>query len=154
MPADRELVERIVARKDESAFRELYRRHTPALFAIAVRLRGDADPSPEELVHDAWVRAADTFARFEWRSGLATWLTGILVNRIREAWREAARFESDAAEAADHPTPDIPLDDRIDLARAIALLPAGYRTVIVFRGIPTARLPSSSESTSALRKVS
>jgi RNA polymerase sigma-70 factor (ECF subfamily) len=135
MADDRELVARIVGRKDERAFRELYRRHTPALFATATRLRGSADAPADELVHDAWVRAAERLARFEWRSSLATWLTGILLNRIREAWRESARSGDDVATAADHAAPEIPLDDRIDLARAIALLPAGYRSVIVLHDV-------------------
>ena len=135
MVDDRELVARIVTRKDETAFRELYRRHTPALFGMATRLRGPADAPAEELVHDAWIRAAERFASFEWRSSLATWLIGILVNRVREAWRESARSSSDVAPAADQPAPEIPLDDRIDLARAIALLPAGYRSVVVLHDI-------------------
>ena len=135
MADDRELVDRIVTRKDEGAFREVYRRHTPALIGMATRLRGPTDPAADELVHDTWVRAVERFASFEWRSSLATWLTGILVNRVREGWRESARAMALVSEATDPPAPDISLDDRIDLARAIALLPTGYRSVVVLHDI-------------------
>ena len=48
-----------------------------------VLVNGLADRA-EDAVHDAWIRASVQLARFEWRSALKTWLTGILLNCIRE----------------------------------------------------------------------
>src|SRR5262245_26022215 len=85
--SDRDLVERVTQRRDEDAFRQLYRRHSPALFRIAARLARKEATSAEDLVHETWIRAFDRLGGFEWRARLATWLTGILLNLVRETWR-------------------------------------------------------------------
>jgi RNA polymerase sigma-70 factor (ECF subfamily) len=131
---DRVLVERLIATGDAAAFRALYRRHTPALYATAVRLLADAQDA-EDAVHDVWLRAADAFRAFAWRSALRSWLTGILVNRVREMRREPslARLEDDMA--GEEPA-ELPLGvDAADIERAVAALPPGYRAVLVLHDI-------------------
>ena len=88
--SDRELVERVTTSGDEEAFRLLYRRHTDVLYAVALRMTAE-HADAEDVVHDAWVRAADALGRFEWRSTLPTWLIGIVVNRVRELKRRDRR---------------------------------------------------------------
>ncbi|MEZ4589352.1 MAG: RNA polymerase sigma factor [Gemmatimonadales bacterium] len=131
-PTDRELVGSILATGDEAAFRALYRRHTPALYRTAVRLTEDRGGVAEDLVHDTWLRAAERLAGFEWRSALATWLTGILFNRVREIRREWTRRDAVSLDLAPEP-PALPRseEDRIDLERAIAELPPGYRAAVL-----------------------
>lgn len=132
--SDRELVTAFLATRDERAFRDLYRRHTPRLFRIAVRLTNDRGGVAEDLVHDTWVRAAGGIARFGWRASLGTWLTGILINRAREQYREWAggeRLPVDALPGPAGPAPEV----RLDLAQAIAALPTGYREAIVLHDI-------------------
>jgi RNA polymerase sigma factor (sigma-70 family) len=142
---DRALVDRVVGARDEAAFRALYRRHTPRLFALAVRLTGDRADA-EDAVHDAWVRAADALGGFAWRSSLATWLAGVLVNRVRELRRARRRElpadDADAAALADALTNGavdggpLPGDaDRLDLERAIAALAPRYREVLVLHDV-------------------
>jgi len=132
-PTDRALLERVIASGDEAAFRDLYRRHTPALYRVAVRLTEDRDGSAEDLVHDTWLRASDRWSEFAWRSSLRTWLTGILLNRIREARRAWDRAGGEAfAEPAQEPAP---LDLGLDLADALARLPAGYRAAVVLHDV-------------------
>ncbi|HTD52723.1 MAG TPA: sigma factor, partial [Thermoanaerobaculia bacterium] len=67
---DRDLVERYLGRREEAAFVALYRRHTPALFGLAARLCGGERADAEEIVQEAWVRAAQTLADFRWHSSL------------------------------------------------------------------------------------
>jgi RNA polymerase sigma-70 factor (ECF subfamily) len=135
-PSDRALAARVVSDGDEDAFRLLYRRHTPALFRIASRLSPAGGPTAEDLVQETWIRAADRLGAFEWRSGLATWLAGILLNRIREELRARRRDRADPLDPlAEHPAREAPLDDRLDLRDAIAALPAGYRTVLVLHDV-------------------
>jgi RNA polymerase sigma-70 factor (ECF subfamily) len=138
-PEDRRLAEE-VASGDEAAFRRLYRRHTPTLYRLALRLGGGDEPWAEELVQRTWVRAVQGLAGFGWRSAFGTWLCGIAANCARESWREGRRRHEVAwDEAGDVParegTSDNGTDDRIDLERAIARLPEGCRRIFVLHDV-------------------
>ena len=112
----------------EDAFRTLYRAHTPALYALALRLTGSDQHEAEDLVQETWVRATRNMAAFRGESALRTWLCGVLVNvrreRLRSAWRTV---DAPDVEPACPPRSDA----GIDLERAIAALPAGAREVFV-----------------------
>jgi RNA polymerase sigma-70 factor (ECF subfamily) len=128
---DRELVDAVLREGDEGAFRALYRRHTPRLYRMALRMTGGDARDAEELTHDAWVRAVSRFASFEWRSQLSTWLVAIVMNCARERWRDDAGIEALEIEPA---ALDRELDSapaRVDVERALARLPPGYRQVVV-----------------------
>lgn len=121
---------------DDDAWRILYHRHTPGLLRLAQLLaerRDDAD----DLVHDTWLRAARGAARFAERSQVRTWLTGILLNCIRE-WRRAemrareVELPDDLAQADPDPPPHA---DRLDLERVVAALPPGYREVLLLHDV-------------------
>lgn len=137
---DRALVSAVTRRGDPRAFGELYERHTPAMYGLALRLAAGAAPDAEDIVHDAWVRAVERLDAFEWRSTLRTWLCGFVVLRWRE---ECRRREREPAATYDHAgpvsaTPDDRLNaavDRIDLERAVRRLPDGYREVLVLHDI-------------------
>src|SRR5262245_12983113 len=86
--SDRELVEAVLLRKDESAFRALYRRHTPRLFLTVARLLGRGDREAEDVVQEIWIIAFESLGRFQWDSAFSTWLTGIGLNRVRDRIRK------------------------------------------------------------------
>ena len=75
---DAELIARLVDHRDADAFDLLYRRHTDAMYASALRIAADPDIA-SDAVHDAWVRAVENLGRFERRSALRTWLIGIFL---------------------------------------------------------------------------
>jgi RNA polymerase sigma-70 factor (ECF subfamily) len=136
---DRSLVTAFIRRRDESAFRQLYRRHTPSLYLLARRLLGGAH-SAEDAIQDTWLRASGRLDSFRWESSLRTWLCGIAVNRCREMLKgaEGSRgtnpFDSvqePVYSARTFPAPE----ERIDLEHAISLLPAGSRGVLVLHDI-------------------
>jgi RNA polymerase sigma-70 factor (ECF subfamily) len=131
--ADQTLVKRFVEKRDEETFREIYRRHTPALYRLAVRLLAGSEADAAEAVQETWIRACRLLATFEWRSSLRTWLTGILINCVRELSRGSNHNESLPDELAGPPA-DEPTE-RMDLERAIAQLPPGYRHVLVLHDI-------------------
>ena len=87
-PDDRHLFRPALIEGDEASWRILYRRHTPALIRLAGHLV-DSDLDAGDLVHEMWLRASRAASRFEERSTLRSWLTGILINCIRE-WRRAS----------------------------------------------------------------
>ncbi len=121
---------------DESAFRQLFRRHGPAMYALATRILGDPGREAEDAVQEAWVRAAKGLASFGWRSSLRTWLTGITVNCCREVLRSRLRDRHESIES-DPGANAGPRDSaaRLDLEHAIRILPAGYRAVFVLHDI-------------------
>lgn len=50
--SDQALVEKYLGARDEQSFRELYRRHTPALYALALRLCRSETASPPASIAD------------------------------------------------------------------------------------------------------
>ena len=133
--SDRELVEAIVISGDEIAFRELYRRHTPRLFQLVLRLVG-SEQDAEDVVQEAWIRASEAAANFRWESGFSTWLTGIAINRFKELLRKRNRWPTLGIDDVREPEirPDR-VNERVDLERALSLLPVGYRTVLVLHDL-------------------
>ncbi|NOT07517.1 MAG: RNA polymerase sigma factor [Gemmatimonadales bacterium] len=121
---------------DDEAWRTLYRRHTPGLLRLA-ELLADRPDDADDLVHDTWLRAARGAARFAERSLVRTWLTGILLNCIRE-WRRAS-VRAGLVELPDDlpgPDPEPPHGvDRLDLERVVAGLPPGYREVLLLHDV-------------------
>jgi RNA polymerase sigma-70 factor, ECF subfamily len=132
---DRALADAVVRTRDEAAFRTLYRRHTPALYRLALRLGGGDGPWAEELVQRTWIRAVEGLGSFAWRSSLSSWLGGIAINCARELWREArTRSETGPVDEVAAPRP-VAAEERVDLERAIERLPAGYREVFVLHDV-------------------
>jgi RNA polymerase sigma-70 factor (ECF subfamily) len=128
---DRELAERFLTRRDEEAFRQLFRRHSPVMFAIALRLSAGHRADAEDLVQDAWLRASRRLPKFEWRSALATWLCAIVINCARERMRaRTLQTSGDAEAAARVAAPGASPWTSIDLERTIASLADGYREVL------------------------
>jgi RNA polymerase sigma-70 factor, ECF subfamily len=130
---DLALIERFLRTRSEEAFDALYDAHTPALYALAMRLTGGDQSEAEDLVQESWVRAVRALSTFRARSQLRSWLCGLLVNvrraRIRTDWRTV-----DAPDI--EPVADSALsDDALDLERAIAALPEGARDVFVLHDV-------------------
>ena len=131
---DKQLVKKFIETGNEQAFRQLYRRHSAALYALALRLTGGKEADAQDVLQETWIRACKTLGRFEWRSSLRTWLSGILINCARETTRELqGRKEEELSESFQ------PLDDArpvaVDLERSIARLPTGYRHVFTLHDI-------------------
>jgi RNA polymerase sigma-70 factor (ECF subfamily) len=133
---DRELAERVLA-GDEPAFRRLYQRHTPRLFQLALRLVGGNTAEAEDVVQDTWIKAAEKLDTFRWEAAFGTWLGAIGINLAREtARRRGRRREVEWADAAEPPAAEPRQHlEPVDLERAIAALPEGYRTVLILHDI-------------------
>lgn len=127
---DAELIERYSRQDDDRAFLTLYDRHAPAMFALAHRLMGGRHDVAADALQDAWMRIVPRLSAFRGESALRTWLCGFVVNCCRERFREPL-FE----ELPDLPRQPSSEDRQIDLERALAALPAGYRAVIVLHDI-------------------
>lgn len=124
-----------VARGDEPAYRQLTRRHLPAMLGLARRILGNAADA-EDVAQEAMLRVWTHAPRWQPLAAFRTWLTRVVVNLCLDRKRRAQWVEVDAAgdivdpaptasEAAEHSE-----RERL-LARAIAELPARQRTAIV-----------------------
>ena len=133
---DRQLAERVLA-GDEAAFRSLYRRHTPRLLQLALRLLAGDDAEAEDVVQDTWIKAVEKLEAFRWESELSTWLHAIALNVSREALRRRGGRREVEWPEHDVPAPAPPPErlEAVDLERAIAALPSGYRTVLVLHDV-------------------
>ena len=133
---DRDLATALMEGGDEAAFRILYRRHTPALYQIVLRMLGGSEADAEDAVQDTWIRATTRLTSFRWESSFRTWLVGIGLNRAREVLRRRGRRPTtELDEANGHHAPPVRDGDRLDLERAIACLPDGSRAVLVLHDI-------------------
>ena len=136
MTPDHALVEAVVRDGDEQAFRELYRRHTPRLYPLVLRVVGGAVMDAEDVVQDAWVRATGAMGRFRGDSSFSTWLTAIGLNAARDHLRRRGRWgTTEDVTEVEIPVAAAAHGPRLDLERAIALLPPGCRTVLVMHDV-------------------
>jgi RNA polymerase sigma-70 factor (ECF subfamily) len=136
---DRQLVSGFLRRREEKAFRALYRRHAPSLDRIVLRLTRGRREDAEEILQNTWFRAIERLSGFRWESSLKSWLTGIAINCWRELNRRAGRIDAIQDPMRVEDLDELPRLNgtvgRIDLERAIAGLPEGYREVLVLHDI-------------------
>ena len=130
---DDTLLRRVARSGDEAAFRTLYRRHTPALYPLGLRLLGGSAGEAEDAVQETWIRASGRLDAFRGDSSFRTWLSGILVNICREMRRR--REPANSGQVPEPAGPGASDALRIDLERAIAALPDGYREVVVLHDV-------------------
>ena len=87
----------------ESAFRELFRRHTPHLLQFVTRVLGTSRSDAEDVVQDTWLRAYPALVTFRSESSFSTWLCSVglraALDSMRRGKRHAAEslFEDDAS---------------------------------------------------------
>ena len=84
-----QLIQRLRA-GDRSAQTELVRRYQGRLRQHAFKLLKDWALA-EDMVQDTWLVVLASVDRFEGRSTLLSWLTGIVINRARDYRRKQAR---------------------------------------------------------------
>ena len=150
---ERALIERTLA-GETAAFDQLVRRHQQVVFAVAMRMLGDADEA-QDTAQDAFVRAYRALGTFRREAKLSTWLVSITMNLCRNRRRWWARRRRVIAasldepmrpgeESAGHEVPDpapspSAAAERRDQGRivtsALQQLREGDRTVIVLRDL-------------------
>ena len=144
---------------DQTAFRDLYRQHAGRVYALCLRLTGDAGDA-EERTQDVFVRLWDKLRSFRGESAFSSWLHRLAVNVVLNERRTTGRRERrvmsaedpDTVVGAQHAAPLHGLS--IDLERAIGELPDGAREVFVLFDIEgyghadIARLVGIAEGTS------
>jgi len=133
---DDELVER-TRRGEMEAFEALYRRHSPAVFGLALRMlqnRADA----EDILQEIFLQAYDRLPSFEGRSAFGTWLYRLSVNRCLDHLRSRGAKEQSRNEPL---TPELPGRASnaglrgLELERAIGELPPSSRAAFLLHHV-------------------
>lgn len=125
---------------DHRAFEQLYRAHSPRLYALCIRLAGGDRVAATALLQDAFIAAWRGLPRFRGDAPFSSWLHRLAVNAMlqnaRADKRRTARvlFMDDATIPAAENRQDRP-DIGMDLEAAIARLPHGARTAFVLHHI-------------------
>jgi len=140
--ADLELAARCRA-GDAGAFEELYRQHARRLFSLVVRMIGSVDDA-EDLLQEVFLQAHRKLSGFRGDSALGTWLYRLTMNhcldhlRARQVRMNRAT-ESLDEEGAEEPTAPAPVVhavvSRLDLERAIKMLPDGARAAFLLHDV-------------------
>lgn len=123
------------AQGDLVAFEQLYRRYSPLIYGLCLRLTGQRETA-EDCTQDCFVDAWRALDRFQSRSAFGTWLHAIAVRCVLSRRRgRRARLETLLPDDALPETADCSWEEPLDLERAIARLPEGARHVLVLVGI-------------------
>lgn len=118
------------------ALARIYRKYADTLLTLAMALLNDANTA-EDVVHDVFVRLAQSPGQFRLKGNLKSYLTTCLVNRVRDVVRrQRRRGESsvDFVEPADSTTDPVQIVAADELsqraAELLATLPYAQREVI------------------------
>ena len=128
---------------DESAFEKLYRRHFRRVYAICLRMTGNASEA-EDLTQDVFTNLFRKIGQFRGMSAFTTWLHRFTVNQVLMYFRKRKSRPEFTTEEGETPVqivqgtanPDrMPIIDRLAIEQAIAQLPPGYRQIFVLHDV-------------------
>ena len=118
---------------DEVAFRALYRRHTPRLRMIVLRLLGASRRDEvDDVVQETWLAGCRGLHRYTGDAKFSSWLTTIGIRAAYARFGRAGETELfDELPAPEGPGPGA----AVDLDRALSHLPDHQRVVVVLHDI-------------------
>ncbi len=134
---------------DTEAFGTLYRKHSHRIYNLCLGMVKDASLA-EDMVQDAFLQAFRRIHTFRGDSQFSTWLYRIAVNAVLMYFRRCktnplANAEDTKQEDEDEQRPserfqteDLRLSSsaqRIELERAVQLLPPGYRIMFILHDV-------------------
>jgi RNA polymerase sigma-70 factor, ECF subfamily len=134
------LAQRAVA-GDEGAFEAIYRANSARVFGVCLRMCGTRERAAD-LTQDVFVHVWQRLGSWRGESALSSWIYRVAVNLVLSNVRgEQRRLTHEMPE-----DDSIPMErwepraehrdgDRLDLERAIAMLPPGARTVFVLHDV-------------------
>src|SRR5213595_658127 len=125
------------------AFEELYQRHNRRVYSLCLRMTQNVTEA-EDLAQEAFIQLYRKIGSFRGESAFTTWLHRLTVNQVLMHFRKrTVKFEKTTEEGE---TPGhivmgtenqakMPSVDKIEIDKAIAQLPNGYRNVFVLHDV-------------------
>ena len=125
---------------DVDAFEQLYREHSPRIYALCLRLKAGDKSDASELLQDVFVKAWRRLDTFRGDCAFASWLHRLAVNTMLESARSDGRrtarvlpMEDTSRLAGAARSSGIEL--KMDMENAIASLPKGARLAFVLHDV-------------------
>ncbi|HEV2761802.1 MAG TPA: RNA polymerase sigma factor [Pyrinomonadaceae bacterium] len=124
---------------DTSGLGELFRRHNKRVYSVCLRMTANTAEA-EDLTQEVFIKLFHEAGTFRGDSAFTTWLHRLTVNVVLMYFRRhKIRFERPTVdvEMPERPVPGTErpgrmfVFDRLELDRALAALPPGYRAVFV-----------------------
>lgn len=132
---------------EEWAFEALFAQHKQRVYALCLRMIGNTADA-EELTQEAFLQVFRKIQTFRGHSAFSTWLHRVAVNtvlmRLRKknvnevSLEDSTRQEEFEEAPREYGAPDLALTgtiDRVNLKRAMAMLPVGYRQAFVLHDV-------------------
>jgi RNA polymerase sigma-70 factor, ECF subfamily len=134
-------------RGEEGAFEALYQWHKKRVYSLCLRMIGNTAKA-EDLTQEVFLLLFRKIHTFRGDSAFSTWLHRLAVNIVLMRMRkktisETPLEDNERAEEFDRPSkqfgaPDLALMgsiDRVNLERAVAQLPPGYRQIFLLHDV-------------------
>jgi len=143
--SDAQLIAR-AQRGDEAAFAALFEAHKRRVYSLCLRMVSDPTEA-EDLSQEAFLQVFRKLSTFRGESAFSTWLHRLVVNVVlmhlrKKGLQQVSLDEVDSSqeepvkrEYGDDDRRLLGSVDRINLDRAIAELPPGYRAVFVLHDV-------------------
>lgn len=139
--AENDLIAR-AQRGEEAAFAALFEAHKRRVFSLCYRVTRSS-PDAEDLTQEAFLKLFRKISTFRGESTFSTWMHRLVLNEVlmhvRKIYLPQVPIDDAVTAQGDHVPRELRQNDRrllgcvdrITLERAIAQLPAGYRTAFV-----------------------
>jgi RNA polymerase sigma-70 factor, ECF subfamily len=146
-PNEAGLIER-AKQGDETAFQALYDKHKRRVYSLCLRMTSNTAEA-EDLAQEAFLQLYRKIGTFRGESAFSTWLHRLSVNvvlmHLRKKSLPQVSLDETMASSGEEDTPkkdfgaqDPALSgsiDRLQLQKAVADLPPGYRTIFVLHDV-------------------
>lgn len=125
------------ANGNKDAFRELFSKNVSRVYSLCLRISADSDKAGD-LTQEVFINAWEKLGTFRHECKFSTWLHRIAVNKwlmmLRSEDAERRKSEAAVQDAVSSQQTSVS-DHRIDLEKAISMLPDQARTVLVLHDI-------------------
>lgn len=129
--SDQQLIDGFLRHRSEREFRLLYRRYAAGIHRLALHLLHYERAAADDVAQETWITAMKKLETYQGASSLKTWLTGILLFKVKEHRKSGLRRATDSLEE------DVALSSAgypgisLDLQRSLSKLSPGYLQVLV-----------------------
>lgn len=128
---DQELIDGFLRHRSEREFRLLYRRYAAGIHRLALHLLNYEPLPADDVAQETWITAMKKLNTYQGASSFKTWLTGILLFKVKEYRKAGLRKAMDVLDTEiEQPTSGYP-GIGIDLQRGLESLSEGYHQVLV-----------------------
>lgn len=128
---------------DLAAFEMLYQKYHRRAYSLCLRMTNNVTEA-EDLTQEAFIQLFRKSGSFRGDSAFTTWFHRLVVNQVLMHFRKRSVKNEKTTEDGDMPEhaiphvktkANLPILNRIDLNKAIASLPPGYKSVFILHDI-------------------